>query len=399
MKRKTHPKKEINISLDEFKDRVRTADLNAFFIFGAIILILGIGLYAIFSPTAKNSRLGNPACGKIVVAADGPSLKADVSPTLSGAKYFLVINPLSKKLLESAKNPYMGIQSSRADVAYFVAGKAEEAVIAGSIESQNYKILTQFDIRGFGGYNGKVRDAVELYRQARISQGVQPVANQHAASRHVAFGLGKQSYICPVCNWRLQSSEYKNTYPNCPNCGSPMAKNMPDNKWQNTFNKDNFGLAANTVPIQNNSNLPQPNPNFWQGPESTGFFICPKCNWHMYAQKDMGEFPKCPNCKAIMARSGVIDQNAQNQGLNIQRGAQQPYPVYPPPIDINARMPHDFRGVCSNCHQIIRQPQGNIGAQGINKTSPAWDTTAQRTGVVPAAWSQANGGGKICILK
>jgi predicted Fe-Mo cluster-binding NifX family protein/transcription elongation factor Elf1 len=291
----------------------------------------------------------------------------------------LVINPLSKRLLEAAKNPYAGMQTSGLDVAYFIAGKGEEAVIAGSVSPQAYSVLTQFGIRVFGGYKGRVKDAIGLYRQARISQGL--AARKPMAGTPVAFGFGKQAFTCPACNWRLKTVPQGNAYPNCPNCGLSMARNMSNQGWRRWFEENPFARAANTRPIQNSLNGRGAWPNFWQGPESAGFFTCPKCNWRMYAQSD--QFPRCPNCRAIMAKGNLLNQNYQNFGFNAQ-GAAFTNPISALPIYPNATMPHGYRGVCSSCHQILKGSQRGPQPQGAGATQ--------------AGWVSPYGGG-ICILR
>jgi predicted Fe-Mo cluster-binding NifX family protein/predicted RNA-binding Zn-ribbon protein involved in translation (DUF1610 family) len=446
-KRETKPnvKNKITVSLDEFKSRVRTADMNTYFIFGSIILVLAIGIYAIFSNSARNSMLANPACGKIVIAADGPSLKANVAPTLKRARYFLVINPLSNKLLESVENPYINSNTNGPGLAYFVASKGEEAVIAGDVDLQCYAIFKQFGIRAFGGYNGSVKDAVGLYRQARISPGPFQM-NQ------VAFGLGDKLFICPSCNWQLKTSHVGGGFPSCPNCGVSMAAHMSHQQWgqdlvdqrwvKDWMDFSPFGTVANTVPTNTNSHTLPAQPNFWQGAESMGYFICPSCNWRMFDQKDIGQFPRCPNCKAIMARGGSYysggAQRVNNaapiaQGWNgfsqtqmamkcfvcpncrwqvfshnktgghpicprcsavmaahvMQNGVNNPVQaqsIMAPPIYPNANMPHSYRGVCSNCHQIIKPNQANAPSQNRGATQASWG--------LPDV-----GGGGICVLK
>ena len=510
-------KKNSKRSFDEFKKKIMRADLNTIFIFGAIILVLVVGMYAIFAPRPAEVIGGNPACGKIVVAADGASLRANVSPTLAGAKYFLVVDPLTKKILEKVKNPYSGAASPGRELIYLIAGKGEEAVIVGDVDPQSYGILSQFGIKVFGGYTGKVKNVVGLYRQARVSPmsgpaqaanipaaqaafvpdinqgignficpqcrwqtnspgvgGAGPICprcrmgmvgqncpmggmpngmsfNQNAATQ-VAFGFGEQSFICPICNWRMKSKRQGNAYPNCPNCGSGMAQDMASQGF--------FGLkpgeifAANTAPVQNYyqpvANQQQiisgpgqgnfqndpgqvyaPQPNFWQGRDSRGYFVCPGCNWRMYSERPLGEYPRCPNCRQIMARSGLVTQDNGNQnnipqnfgdqfagrdippqtyipqntfsqpqayqapvvdrnfrdqfaGRDIppqtyipqntfsQPQAYQAPAIQPPPIYKNSPMAHEFRGVCTNCHQILNSPaQAQTQAQGFAQNDPA----------------------------
>lgn len=510
-----------NKSLDEFKTRVQNTDLNTYFIFGAIILVLAVGAYALFSPNMRDSRLGNPACGKIVVATDGPNLASNISPTLAEARYFLVVDPLTRKLDEAIRNPYRG-QQPNPQIAYLIAGKGEEAVIVGSIDQQSYNLLVQFGIRVFGGYEGKAQRAVKLYKQARISQSPPPENNmaqgpvmgqaqipagqagqqagfnragcafvcpqcgtgsngpgyngmcpacpncqaqmvqqnmgqgqpatgaawngqgwcpqgygmQSPAGLNIvqanplqetiasgisaanggnqaAFGFGEQSFICPACNWRSRCRREGNAYPNCPNCGSPMASDMSNanNGWKIWPNGQQ--AAATTQAAQPMYNQMNNQPNFWQGPESTGFFICPSCNWRMYAQNGMNDgFPQCPNCKQIMARGGVYSQNPNIQNNALRAGStwntaaasrvamQQAAPAAPPifrdavmpheyrgvcenchivkadiPIQANALMPHPYRGVCSNCHKISGTP---AGAQNQNAQQAAFNNGTGR---------------------
>jgi len=197
-------------------------DLNAYFIFGAIVLVFLLGMYAIFSPGVQTQ--GNPACGKIVIAADGSTLRANVSPTLQDALYFLVVDPLSSKLVEVVRNPYKGPQPS-AQIAYLVAGKGEEAVIVGNIDQQSYNILMQFGIRTFGGYTGQAKKVISLYRQARISA-QSPTPETLPAQGQV----GMQPQPTPVA-WGAQQPTYPGpVYPNAfqgqgmgvgPNCPIP----------------------------------------------------------------------------------------------------------------------------------------------------------------------------------
>lgn len=593
-------------------ERLKDADLNTFFIFAAILLVLIVGVYALFSPDAQNARLGNPACGNIVIATDGPSLAANVSASLSEARFFLVVNPLSKKLLESIRNPYRGPQPNP-QIAYLIAGKGEEAVIVGDIDQQSYNILMQFGIRVFGGYQGQARKSISLYRQARIGQSPQPTdtvtqvpvtpqgaqqANvpQTAAQQagwgmnqpycpvparmqangmqgngmqggrvgagfgmtdipnmgmayplcpvpngmqmntmqggmgagfgmpdmngmgmaqpvcpfpgaglqanamqggtpagfgmtdmtgmgvqdiynkgvmdamnmnnpgdlgtQVAFGWGQQPFVCPNCNWRINALRQGNNFPNCPNCRSPMALDMssknPIGKWW----ANNGQQAANMTQLRPQMNQMTNQPNFWQGPESTGFFLCPNCNWRMYSQQGANEFPKCPNCGQIMARGGAYSVNpntwnnsapavlggngnsmnpgAMNQVAFAQNNtnyynpanppttaiipantgavapvalqqAQTGQPLAPPifrdavmpheyrgvcenchvirsdiPIQANALMPHPYRGVCSNCHQILGTPAGAQDPQQTTQYVPnntATDPMATRVAI------------------
>jgi len=271
---KTSEKLNLGVAMEDLAGKMKNSDLNNWFIFGSIALVLVIGLFALFHPAEQNARRGNPACGKIVVASDGAAMTSNVAASIDGAQYFLVINPLSSKLLEAVKNPFFTTQLPTSNVAYFVAGKGEEAVIAGDIDPLCYQILSQFGVRAYGGYTGRVKDVVDLYRQAAITPGMRPQLQQNSV---------------------------------------PTA-----------------GMAA---PVA----LAQP------------FVTCPNCKWRVYAAPGSSQYPVCPNCGAVVSPTGGFDQVPQNQ-MDIQSPVVSPQAA--PPIFSNATMPHAYRGVCSNCHQI-----------------------------------------------
>ena len=119
------PKVDLKVLSDKISEKIKNTDLNVIFIFAAIVLILIVGTYALFSSESTGSVKGNPACGMIVIATSGSSLASPVAPTLSEARYFLVVNPLNKKLMEVVKNPYFGKGPSQ-QLTYLIAGKGEE---------------------------------------------------------------------------------------------------------------------------------------------------------------------------------------------------------------------------------------------------------------------------------
>ncbi|MBF0618642.1 MAG: NifB/NifX family molybdenum-iron cluster-binding protein [Candidatus Omnitrophica bacterium] len=465
-----HPKEKMNVSIDDLSSRLEETDLNTYFIFGAILLVLAVGIFALFSPEGQTQNVGNPACGKIVIAATGSNLNANVAATLPEAKYFLVVDPLSKKMLESIKNPYLGTQPNP-QLVYLIAGKGEEAVIVGNIDPDSYNILMQFGIRAFGGYTGQARKVVTLYRKARIqatpqasntlpqpgmpgqmpdqnmgqampapvafgngmgpncpmpmgqgggmmmrpammqqgvmmqpammqqggmqgngmmmqqaaNQGNMPVAwnggplcplpgNQNGIGQQVAFGFGPQQvqpqqvqpaqqqqtqgFICPVCNWRMKAVRQANKFPKCPNCDAEMALEMANN--------NNVPAPVIEQPVTNMVQFQQPQmnqmmpvqPNFDQGQAPVKAFVCPTCNWRFYARLDPNDgYPRCPNCKQMISQGGIpVAMPVNTQANAFPVAAQQVAAVVAPPIPSNANMPHVYRGVCTNCHQVMNAP-------------------------------------------
>ena len=94
---------------------------------------------------------------------------------------------------------------------------------------------------------------------------------------------------------------------------------------------------------------------FGQGLGSGGNLVCPSCWLAIPHQRGVAAYSvNCPRCGNIMRRQlpaylATAFYNNMNEGMNIQ-GRNQ---AYAPPITSNAVMPHEYRGVCSRCHQIV----------------------------------------------
>ncbi|MBF0386932.1 MAG: magnetochrome domain-containing protein [Candidatus Omnitrophica bacterium] len=430
------PQKLVKITLDDIKARFQSADLNTIFIFGAIILILIVGVYALFSSEAQNAARGNPACGKIVIAANGRSLASTVAPTLPEARYFLVVNPLSKKLLEVIKNPYLG-QQPNTQLTYLIAGKGEEAVIVGSVDQQTYNVLLQFGIRVFGGYQGRAQKVISLYRQARISAA--PLPNNPAqAPGAMAPGM-------PPC-----------IGPNCPMVSNMMPQGIPADVGMQNMRAQGQGMNMNQVPCPLPGQMPQGGMNqgmpmgapvqqgmgmnqvpcplparvqggMLQGGAGAGFgqgmqnaqgmnygmqimnqpnclvpnqmqqvglfnwgqqaFVCPTCNWRMKAARQGNAFPPCPNCGGQMALDMYNPNKIVNPFVEAPEVPAQQANFFSP----NPDMMGTFQ--CPNCNWLMHSQQGanefprcpNCGQIMKRTASAARVALAQNGGAMNAA--------------
>lgn len=110
-----------------------------------------------------------------------------------------------------------------------------------------------------------------------------------------------------------------------------------------------------------------------------GYRQCPSCNYLMQAPvSGNGGVQQCPNCLQPMSmglrglgapqplafsQAVVPPACATCQGINrIAPQGQQvalTKTMAAPPITKDALMPHGYRGVCSNCHVIVR-PSGPV---------------------------------------
>jgi len=287
-------KNKAEVSLEDFKNRLHASDLNAFYIFGAIILVLGIGLLALYSPNKNNPDANASAGGRVVIASDGPTMRSNVALSLAQATNYLVINPQWNKLIESIKNPYAGMLVPSAQMAYFVAGLGEDAVIAGSINAESYDVLTRSGIRAYGGYQGRVRDAIRLYRQARYSiDGGIKVVNQtrRMNQRMVIQPQPMQQPMGSMSNPLLQG--FAN---NMPQLGPQTAQSPAIMQQRNAM-------------MMNDMNIDRKR------------FFCPTCGWKLRVENNnVWPHPRCALCGTTMQNRLRTMNNNNNNDDNRNRG-------------------------------------------------------------------------------
>jgi predicted RNA-binding Zn-ribbon protein involved in translation (DUF1610 family) len=187
--------------------------------------------------------------------------------------------------------------------------------------------------------------------------------NNPGNAAQAAFGLGQQTFICSNCNWRFKCNRVGNSFPNCPNCGLPMALDMPNanNGWP-------WGRGGQQAAIQ---------PNFDQGVGAAEPFTCPNCSWKMNCQAGQNGCPRCPNCGQFMVRNGAYPQN-QTMQANQQvaefggnAGAATGVGLHTPTPAPTIMMPHpSMRGICASCHPISGLPIGLGNPQGSTSPPP-----------------------------
>ncbi|MBF0477912.1 MAG: hypothetical protein HQL26_00350 [Candidatus Omnitrophica bacterium] len=79
--------------------------------------------------------------------------------------------------------------------------------------------------------------------------------------------------------------------------------------------------------------------------QNNGIIHCPRCNFDYNDSTAVNRgFSRCPRCQ------GYISCRNQNGGGF--RNVALTQPVSAPPIFRDALMPHEFRGVCENCHVV-----------------------------------------------
>ena len=101
-----------------------------------------------------------------------------------------------------------------------------------------------------------------------------------------------------------------------------------------------------------------------------GNLVCPSCGTVVPHQQGVPAYSvNCPKCGTVMYRQlpaylpTAFNNTTGTQNFQNAQGGTQ---TNPPPITSNAVMMHEYRGVCSNCHQItnFNSQSGSYQARG-----------------------------------
>ncbi len=113
----------------------------------------------------SQSQGGEGLDENICITSQGNSLESEVDPRFGRARYFLIVNPetmnfdvVENSNIDAAHGA--GIQSSQ-----LVANKNIKAVLTGNCGPKAFQVLQSSGIKIVTGISGKVKDAVEKYKE------------------------------------------------------------------------------------------------------------------------------------------------------------------------------------------------------------------------------------------
>jgi predicted Fe-Mo cluster-binding NifX family protein len=117
---------------------------------------------------------------KIAISAGGPDLEAMVDPRFGRAPYFLMVDPESLEFEVVANQQNLqAAQGAGIQAAALVARHQPQAVITGNCGPKAYHTLTAAGIPVLLGVDGPVRQAVDLYRQGKLTEAPGPNVQGH----------------------------------------------------------------------------------------------------------------------------------------------------------------------------------------------------------------------------
>jgi predicted Fe-Mo cluster-binding NifX family protein len=126
---------------------------------------------------------------KICITATGQGLDAEVDPRFGRCQYFTVVDPDTMQF-ESIENSSIAASGGAGiQAAQFVANKGVKVVLTGNAGPNAYNTLEAADISVITGVSGKVRQAVEDYKNGKL----QPPTSGPSVSAHFGMGRGTAS--------------------------------------------------------------------------------------------------------------------------------------------------------------------------------------------------------------
>ena len=153
--------------------------------------------------------------------------------------------------------------------------------------------------------------------------------------------------ICPNCDTRVPCLQNHNGRTFCPSCGVIMNR-----KGRGLFSP---GTTAGTdISVVGNF-------GFGLGP--LGNLVCPDCGLVTQHQRGLPCYTvNCHRCGATMVRQ--FPANIQTAFATSGKNQNNQTTIPAPPITTDAVMKHEYRGVCSSCHNIVKRTD-NINAGNI----------------------------------
>lgn len=116
---------------------------------------------------------------KIAISAEGQDLYVNVDPRFGRCKYFIIVDTdtMEFEAIDNSNNAASG--GAGIASAQTVSNKDVKAVLTGNCGPNAYNVLAASDIQVITGVSGKVRDAIEGYKEGRFQQTSGPNVNAH----------------------------------------------------------------------------------------------------------------------------------------------------------------------------------------------------------------------------
>ena len=120
---------------------------------------------------------------KIAITAAGTTLDAEVDPRFGRCQYFIIADPQTMEFEAVDNSSAMAGGGAGISAAQGIADKGVEAVLTGNCGPNAHQVLSSAGIQIITGVSGKIKDAIEGYRDGKFKTSSQPNVPDH-------FGMG-----------------------------------------------------------------------------------------------------------------------------------------------------------------------------------------------------------------
>jgi len=128
---------------------------------------------------------------KVAISAGGTTLDAEVDPRFGRCQNFIIVDPDTMEFEAMENSSATAAGGAGISAAQMVAGKEVQAVLTGNCGPNAYQVLSAAGIQIVTGVSGKVRDAVQGYREGKFQASAQPnVADHFGMSGGMSGGMG-----------------------------------------------------------------------------------------------------------------------------------------------------------------------------------------------------------------
>lgn len=119
---------------------------------------------------------------KIAVSATGQDIEANVDPRFGRAQYFLIVDTETMQAEAVPNSNAMGGGGVGIAAAQLVANKGAEALLTGNCGPNAFSALAQVNVAVITGVSGKIKDAVEAYKEGKYQPSPKANVAEHFGS-------------------------------------------------------------------------------------------------------------------------------------------------------------------------------------------------------------------------
>lgn len=120
---------------------------------------------------------------KLAVTSTGDNLDSQVDPRFGRCQYFIIVDTDTMQF-EALQNPnFQAPSGAGIATAQTIAGKGVETVLTGNVGPNAHQTLSAAGIKVATGASGKIREAIENYKQGKLQSTSGPSVGSH-------FGMG-----------------------------------------------------------------------------------------------------------------------------------------------------------------------------------------------------------------